>query len=189
MLLRSLAPEPATYQDLLDAPAGLLAELIQGALYLFPRPKGRHIAAASRLGGVIGPPFDFGDDGPGGWRILIEPEVHFVRDTQVVVPDLAGWRRQRMPGLPEDHRFLIVPDWICEVVSPSSEAHDRVVKRALYARFGVAWYWLLDPRAQALEALSLENGEWRPAGAFGGDDLVAAEPFSACPFPLRKLFG
>jgi Uma2 family endonuclease len=189
MLLRSLAPQPATYQDLLDAPAGLMGELIHGALYLLPRPKGRHIAAASRLGGVIGPPFDFGDQGPGGWRILIEPEVHFVRDTEVAVPGLAGWRRERMPELPEDHRFLVVPDWICEVLSPSSEPHDRVTKRALYGQFGVAWYWLLDPRAQTLETLALRDGEWRPAGTFQGDDVVRAEPFSACPFPLRKLFG
>jgi Uma2 family endonuclease len=189
MLLHAIHPDPATYQDLMDAPAGLVGELIHGSLYLFPRPKGRHIAAASRLGSIIGPPFDFGDHGPGGWRILIEPEVHFVLDREVAVPDLAGWRRNRMPELPDDHRFRIVPDWICEVLSPSSEQHDRVTKRALYGQFGVAWYWLLDPKAQTLEALALANGDWHLVGRFQGDDLVQAEPFAACPFPLKKLFG
>jgi len=189
MLLQAIHPEPATYQDLLDAPAGLVGELIHGSLYLFPRPKGRHIAAASRLGSVVGPPFDFGEGGPGGWRILIEPEIHFILDKEVSVPDLAGWRRERMPALPEDHRFRVVPDWVSEVLSPSSERHDRVTKRAIYAEFGVAWYWLVDPRAQTLEALALQQGEWQVIGRFRGDDNVAAEPFAACPFRLGKLFG
>ena len=140
------------------APENLTGEIINGELHTQPRPAGRHGEAGSVLGMHIGSPFRLGNGGPGGWWILDEPEIHFVRDTVVVVPDLAGWRRERMPNIPEGHRFEVVPDWVCEILSPSTGKKDRAKKLPLYARYGVAHAWLVDPLAQTLEALSWHEG-------------------------------
>ena len=115
--------------------------------------------------------------------------MHFVRDTEVAVPDLAGWRRERMPALPEDHRFSIVPDWVCEILSPGTARKDRALKLPLYARFGVAHAWLVDPMARTLEAFALRDGLWSLAGVFKDDDTVVAPPFDAAPFGLAVLWG
>ena len=114
---------------------------------------------------------------------------HFIRDVEVAVPDLAGWRRERMPALPEDHRFEIVPDWVCEILSPSTARKDRALKLPLYARFGVAHAWLVDPAARTLEALELREGLWSLVGVFKDEDTVAAPPFAAVPFGLAVLWG
>ncbi|MCU1349607.1 MAG: uncharacterized protein JWO56_2637, partial [Acidobacteria bacterium] len=138
---------PATYDDLLKVPDNMVAELIDGELYVSPRPRAVHGHAAAVLGAGLMPPFHFGRGGPGGWWILDEPEIHFGPriDKQVTVPDLAGWRRERMPELPDDHRFRVVPDWVCEIASPSTGRLDRVVKMPLYAKHGVAHAWIIDP--------------------------------------------
>jgi Uncharacterized protein conserved in cyanobacteria len=120
---------------------------------------------------------------------LTEPEIHFVRDTEVAVPDLAGWRRERMPILPKDHRFEVVPDWVCEVLSPSTAQKDRALKLPLYARFGVPHAWLVDPLARTLEAFELRDGLWSLTGVFKDEDTVAAPPFAAVPFDLAVLWG
>ena len=133
---------PATYQDVLDAPAHVVAELIGGTLHTHPRRAPRHARAGARLISKLGPPFDEGDGGPGGWRIFYEPELHL--DDKVLVPDLAGWRRERMPELPESAYFTLAPDWVCEILSASTRAHDLVHKRPRYAAAGIAHLWLVE---------------------------------------------
>jgi Uma2 family endonuclease len=185
----ALARDFALYDQLLTLPEHIVGEIISGQLYTQPRPTGRHTLAHSELMVELGGPFDRGRGGPGGWWILTEPEIHFTRDTEVVVPDLAGWRRERMPALPEDHRFEIVPDWICEILSPSTARKDRALKMPLYARFGVAHVWLVDPLARTLEAFELRNGHWTLVEVFKDEDLIAAPPFAAAPFSLAVLWG
>jgi len=164
-----------------------VGEIIRGALVTRPRPAARHTRAASRLGNVLGP-FDLeGPNGPGGWVILIEPELHLGAD--ILVPDLAGWRRTRMPELPDVAAFELAPDWICEVVSPSTAAIDRAEKLPRYAESGVAHAWLVDPIARTLEVLRLERGHWVLAGTHHGDARVHAEPFDAVEIELGVLWA
>lgn len=140
------APSPrATYADLEAVPPHLVAEIIDGALYTHPRPRPRHAHAYSRLGVLVGSKFDLGEGGPGGWIILDEPELHLGDD--VVVPDIAGWRRGRMPRLPEEAFFTLPPDWVCEILSPSTERLDRTAKRDIYACRGVRHLWLVNPKS------------------------------------------
>ena len=176
------------YEQLEALPEGLTGEILDGQLYAFPRPSAPHGLAASSLGDELVSPFQKGRGGPGGWWIIDEPELHFILNTEVHVPDLAGWRRERMPRLPEDQRFNVVPDWVCEVLSKSTRSIDREIKMPLYARFGVAHAWLIDPLARTLEAYALDAGEWREIGRFGGDDQVAVPPFDAVTIDLAGLW-
>jgi Uma2 family endonuclease len=177
---------PATYQDVLDAPRNMVAELIEGALHLHPRPGPPHARARSAIGVRIGGPFDSGPDGPGGWWILDEPELHFSGD--VLVPDLGGWRRERMPRLPETAWFELAPDWVCEVLSPDTRRIDLTDKRRLYAAAGVPFLWFVDPIARTLEAFALRDGKWTLISAVGGDEPVRVPPFDAISFPLAVLW-
>jgi Uma2 family endonuclease len=177
---------PATYQDVLDAPENMVAELIEGALHLHPRPAPPHVRASSSLGVRIGGPFDSGPDGPGGWWILDEPELHFADD--VLVPDLAGWRRERMSGLPETAWFELPPDWVCEVLSPGTRKLDLTDKRRIYADAGVAFLWFVEPVARTLEAFTLRGGEWTLIAALKDDETVSVPPFDAISFPLSVLW-
>src|SRR5581483_11745138 len=138
-----MVKKPATYDDLIRVPDGKVAEILDGELYATPRPAAHHARVASALGFELGVPFDAGRGGPGGWWILDEPELHLHAD--VVVPDLAGWRRERLPIIPDVAAFTLPPDWVCEVVSASTEGIDRGKKLAIYAREGVAHAWLLNP--------------------------------------------
>lgn len=183
---------PATYADLQAVPPHLVAEILCGRLVTHPRPAPRHTTAASRLGGILGASFDWGDDGPGGWWILDEPELHLADD--VAVPDIAGWRRERMPELPETAYFALPPDWVCEIISPSTERYDRGEKRDIYARHGVKHLWLLDPVQKLLETFELRDGRWLLLATWTeGDDApertAAAPPFDGAPFVLGKLWG
>jgi Uma2 family endonuclease len=177
---------PATYDDLLKVPDHLVAEIVDGELYASPRPAPRHADASSGLGGALRGPFDRGRGGPGGWRILDEPELHLGRD--IVVPDLAGWRRDHLPNLPEQAYFSVAPDWICEVVSPSTAALDRVKKLAVYARERVPHAWLVDPLAQTIEGLRLESERWTIISTCAGADIVRVEPFDAIELDLTLLW-
>jgi Uma2 family endonuclease len=177
---------PATYADLVEAPNHMVAEILDGALYTSPRPGPRHAAASSGLGGALHGPFDRGRGGPGGWWILDEPEVHLGPD--VVVPDLAGWRRARVPALPEETYFSVAPDWVCEVLSAATASVDRVKKLAIYAREGVGHAWLVDPLAQTLEVLRLEGGRWIIVATWAKADIVRAEPFDAIDLDLTLLW-
>jgi Uma2 family endonuclease len=178
----------ATYQDVLDAPEHKVAELVDGALHVSPRPAKPHARAASRLGSELIPPFDRGRGGPGGWFILDEPELHFGGD--VLVPDLAGWRLERMPVLTTDEAyFTLAPDWICEVLSPSTAKLDRSEKLAIYARAEVRHAWLVDPMLHTLEVLRLEHGRWVLRGTYRDDARVRAEPFEVFELELDALWA
>jgi Uma2 family endonuclease len=181
------AKRRATYEDLLAVPDHLVAEIINGALVTMPRPASRHARAASALGGELYGPFDRGRGGPGGWIILDEPELHLHGD--ILVPDLAGWRRERMPELPDAAAFELSPDWVCEVLSPSTAATDRAEKMPIYAREGVANAWLLDPLARTLEACRLEQGLWVILGTWRDDARVRAEPFAELELELGGLWA
>jgi Uma2 family endonuclease len=182
-------PEPrprASYADLLAVPEHLVAELVDGELFATPRPGPRHAVAASRLSAILTPPFDIGRGGPGGWRILFEPELHLGQD--VVVPDLAGWRRDRLRVLPQEAYFSVAPDWACEVVSPSTAVLDRVKKLRVYARERVPHIWIVDPLAQLLEVLRLDDGRWVIVATCAASDAVQAEPFADLAWDLSLLW-
>lgn len=150
-----------------------------------PRPAAPHSVASSSLGGELLGPFQRDRGGPGGWIILDEPELHLHGD--VVVPDLAGWRRERMPESPQGAAFELAPDWVCEVLSPSTAASDRGVKRRIYAREGIRWLWLVEPATQTLEAFTLETSAWTLAGTWHGEERVRAVPFDAIEIELGVL--
>ena len=182
----STAAAPATYQDVLDAPEHLVAELIGGTLHTHPRPAPRHASAGAGLVGKLRPAFHDGDGGPGGWRILYEPELHL--DDEVLVPDLAGWRRERMPALPDTAYFTLAPDWICEILSPSTRKIDLVRKRPIYAHAGIPHLWLIDPMEQILEAFVLGDGRWQVIAAVEDNEPVNIAPFEAITFRLGDLW-
>ncbi|MFO7692443.1 MAG: Uma2 family endonuclease [Vicinamibacterales bacterium] len=177
---------PATYDDLVKLPDNLVAEIVDGELHASPRPAVRHVRAGSVLGRKVGGPYDDGIGGPGGWWILDEPELHL--SESVLVPDLAGWRRARMPRCPDSAFFSIAPDWVCEILSPSTASLDRVQKLAIYAREHVAHAWLIDPLACTLEVLRLENGRWSILGTHARADVVRAEPFTEIDLELPALW-
>ena len=176
----------ATYEDLLQVPEHLVAEIVNGRLITHPRPAPRHLRASSRLGGELDGPFDQGRGGPGGWWILDEPELHL--GPQVLVPDLAGWQRERMPSLPETAWFELAPDWVCEVMSPSTARIDRVEKLPIYAAAGVGHVWLIDPILQTLEAFALHEAQWLLLGVCEGASPVSLPPFDAVTFDLSGLW-
>jgi Uma2 family endonuclease len=182
------AKRRATYQDILDAPEHVVAEIVDGTLYTSPRPAKPHAQAATTLVEEIGPPFKRGRGGPGGWIILLEPELHLGPD--VLVPDHAGWRRERMPVLTTDEPyFTIAPDWICEVLSPSTARLDRTAKLPVYGRAEVRHAWLIDPLLHTLEVLRLESGRWSIVSTFTDDARVRAEPFEAFELELGLLWA
>jgi Uma2 family endonuclease len=180
------APRPATYADLEAVPDHLVAEIIDGALETHPRPHPRHATAASDLSTLLGLPFRYGRGGPGGWIFMVEPELHLGRD--VVVPDLGGWRRERLPPEFKSAFIETAPDWVCEILSPSTSRIDRGPKRRLYAEAGVGHLWLLDPADGVLEGFALTGGQWLLLGTVQRGETVALPPFDAAPFPLDDLF-
>jgi Uma2 family endonuclease len=184
--MTELALRPATYEDLLRVPENLVAELIDGELFTTPRPTPRHANATSSLGADLYYAFHRGSGGPGGWWILIEPELNL--RGRALVPDISGWRRERLPILPDTATIDVVPDWVCEVQSQSTARFDRVKKLPVYAMHGVRHVWLVDPIARTLEVLRLENDHWILAGNYGGDDVVRAEPFEAVAIGLAALW-
>ncbi|HLL05970.1 MAG TPA: Uma2 family endonuclease [Myxococcaceae bacterium] len=179
--------KPATYADLEALPAHVVGELIAGELFVSPRPAAPHTVAASRLGGKLSSQFDWGDRGAGGWIILLEPELHFGED--VLVPDWAGWRRERMPRPPRTAAFTLAPDWLLEVLSPSTAALDRSAKLPVYAREGVRHVWFVDPEARTLEVLRLEGTRYTLLVTHTGLARVRAEPFEAIELELGFLWG
>lgn len=176
----------ATYQDLLDAPPYKVAEIIDGRLYALPRPAMPHVLAGSFLGDELIGPFSKGRGGPGGWWIVAEPELHL--DEDVLVPDLAGWRKARMPVYPDTAWCALPPDWVCEVLSPSTRRLDLGAKRDIYAREAVPHLWLVDPSARTLEAFELQNDRWTSIAALAGDAHVSLPPFQEISFPLTALW-
>ena len=175
----------ASYADLVALPENVLGQLIDGELFALPRPGSDHTEASTELLLLLGAPFRRGLGGPGGWRLLAEPELHL--DEDVLVPDLAGWREERFPRRSGPF-YSVVPDWLCEVLSPSTTLLDRNRKLPRYARAGVDYVWLVDPAAQTLEAFRRERDGWRLLATFCGQAKVRAEPFAAFEFPLGLLW-
>lgn len=176
----------ATYDDLRQVPDHLVAEIVDGVLYTSPRPAFRHARAGSKLGMDLSP-FDESDGELGGWWILDEPELHFGSD--VVVPDLAGWRVERMPELPDVNFSTLAPDWVCEVLSPSTARLDREKKLGVYARVQVRHTWLLDPIAKTLEVLLLKGSRWTPHATYKNNDRIRAVPFDAVEIDMAGLWA
>jgi len=186
--MQAAALQESLYESLTMLPENRVGEIIAGQLHTQPRPAGPHALASSVLNVDIGSAFHRGRGGPGGWWILVEPEVHLVRDTEVVVPDLAGWRRERMPKIPHDQRFEVVPDWVCEILSPSTAKKDRILKMPIYAHYGVPYLWLVDPLAHTLEAFQLEQGRWTVIGQYADQAEVNITPFQEISLPLGELW-
>jgi Uma2 family endonuclease len=177
----------ATYDDALQVPEHMVAEIIDGELYATPRPASPHAFAAAGIGRDLFGPFHRepgGPPAPGGWWILFEPELHLNSD--LIVPDLTGWRHEHMARVPSVAYFTQPPDWVCEIVSPTTAATDRVRKMRVYAREQVAHAWLVDPLAKTLEVYRLEQGRWAVAATYSGDERVRAEPFDAIELQLSR---
>jgi Uma2 family endonuclease len=183
------AKKEASYADVLNAPSNKVAEIIHGELVLSPRPAGPHTVAMTALTEELGPPFKRARGGPGGWIILTEPELHLDRD--ILVPDLAGWRRETMSTVTNEPYFSIRPDWVCEVLSPSTELYDRAAKVALYGAAGVSHAWLVNPLLHTLEILALSStapGQWSAIGVHHGGAKVRAQPFQEFELDLSILW-
>lgn len=177
---------PATYQDLLDAPPHMVAEIVGGTLRTHPRPATGHLYAASSLTAEIFGTYGRERGGPGGWWIIAEPELHLGVD--ILVPDLAGWRREHLPDYPDAPWIDLAPDWICEILSPSTRRIDLGPKRDIYARDGVSHLWLVDPDARTLEAFALDDGSWRLLATRTEADAIDLPPFAAVTFSLSDLW-
>lgn len=180
------AASHATYEDLVGVPDNMIGEIVHGTLVTQPRPDSLHAWVATVLNEELGGPFRRGHAGPGQWMLLFEPELHLGAD--VLVPDMAGWRRERLPEMPEASFFTLVPDWVTEVVSPFTAAHDRVDKAGIYAREAVSFFWLIDPVARTLETHVLEDARWVRTGAWKCDAKVRAVPFDAVELELGELW-
>jgi len=177
------ARRAARYEDLYDIPENMTGEIINGELIVTPKPAPRHALSAAVLGSKIHPQYHFGEGGgPGGWVLL--PEVEIMLGDELLVPDWSGWRKERFPGWPKDNWFSTAPDWVCEIVSPSTAGNDRIRKMDIYARFEVNYYWLIDPRDRTLETFMLRSAIWVRTGGFVGNDKVRAEPFAELEFDL-----
>jgi Uma2 family endonuclease len=181
-----LLKKGARYDDLCRVPDRFIAEILDGDLYASPRPALPHARATTVLLSRLGAVFDLGDE-PGGWIMLFAPELHFGND--VLVPDIAGWRRERLPSVPDVAYLTLAPDWICEVVSPATETIDRGQKLRIFTREGVASAWFVDPLRQSLEVLALESGRVVQIEAHHGSVRVSARPFAAIELELSALWS
>jgi Uma2 family endonuclease len=181
------ARKVATYEDVLDAPEHRIAQVLDGELVLRPRPARRHARVGTRLGAILDGPFDRGAGGPGGWFLLHEPELHLGSPTQILVPDLAGWRLERVTFDGEGAFFDVAPDWVCEILSPGTARIDRGRKADVYAEQGVPFLWLADPDARHVEAFRIHEGSWLRIGLFADAD-ARIPPFDAVPIDVPSLF-
>lgn len=185
----STAKKLLTWSDLLDAPDGVKAEIIAGALCMSPSARPVHGRILSKLSGQLSLGFDAesGGDLPGGWWIVAEVDIRLSR-YDIVRPDISGWRRSRMPKLPRDVPVELVPDWVCEVLSPSNEAYDRSAKMTLYAHCGIAHAWLVSPDQRLVEAYELVGGRWTVLGVWTDGAAVKVAPFDAIVLDVSGLF-
>lgn len=156
----------ATYEDLYNIPENMTGEIIDGELFVSPRPSRRHTLTATALSGEITPAYYFGRGGPGGWIILVEPEIQLGKHT--LVPDLAGWKKERFLWEEEQNPISVVPDWVCEILSPVTFRLDRVKKMSLYAEFRIGHLWMIDPEETTLEIYRLETDKWLWLGTYDG---------------------
>jgi len=172
-----VAKKTATRADLEALPESVVGEIIDGVLYTSPRPRPMHANIEGAVLVDLRGPFQRGAGGPGGWWILVEPSIELPGSLEVV-PDLGGWRRSRLPSLPEADPIRLVPDWVCEILSPGTRRHDQLIKKPFYARVGVPFLWAVDLDAHTLTAYRLAGGQWLEIGVFGETDPVRVDPFS-----------
>jgi Uma2 family endonuclease len=177
--------KPPTLADLDALPPGIVGEIIEGVLYTMTKPRMRHQRTTRKIGGRVGDPFDDGLGGPGGWWIVTEPGIE-LPNTPEIAPDVAGWRRERMPEMPVDEPIRVVPDWTCEILSPTTRSHDLDVKTPYYAKVGVAHHWLVDIEARVLTAHQLESSEWRVIGRYSNETEARIPPFDAVPLNVAS---
>ncbi|MEL6299436.1 MAG: Uma2 family endonuclease [Pseudomonadota bacterium] len=180
------APRPATPADLEELPEDMVGQIVYGTLHAHPRPAPRHSRAQHRLSGEIDGPFDRGTSGPGGWIFLTKPELHL--GPHIFVPDIAGWKRDRLTPFPETAYVETPPDWVCQVLSPATAKVDRTDKVKIYADFGVPHAWYVDPDARTLEAFALQDRTWLLMATFKDAEPVTAPPFEVHTFPLSNLW-
>jgi Uma2 family endonuclease len=182
------ARRPATWEELLATPDdGRIYEVLAGNLEAQPRPRPSHGRTQALLAGELSGPFDRGRGGPGGWWLVIEPDVELDAHN-IVAPDIAGWRRERMPVFTDERPIAVRPDWICEVVSPSNRRRDRGPKADLYQRVGVPHYWILDSEERTLEAFENRSAAWVRLGAWSDGDSARIPPFDAISLEVGGLF-
>ena len=173
--------KPPTLADLDALPPGIVGEIIEGVLYTMTKPRMRHQLIGLEIGSDLLDPFGKGRGGPGGWWIVTEPGIELPDETKEISPDVAGWRRVRMPEMPIDEPIRVVPDWVCEILSRNTRRHDLVVKMPYYASIGVAYAWLVDLEAHVLIAHRLESGAWRTIGTYSDETEARIEPFDVMP--------
>lgn len=183
------APRLATFEDLSRLPEDARAEVLGGTVITSPAPLPKHSKAQRALGRFVGGPFDddHGYGGPGGWWIFVEVDVQ-LGPHDVVRPDIAGWRRERLQDPGDQRPILVAPDWVCEVLSLSTAAHDKITKRELYARSGIAHYWIVDVDAHTLEAFELVNQRWVLIGTYGDDAVARIPPFEQIELAVGRIF-
>ena len=177
--------KPPTLEELDALPPGIVGEIIEGVLYTMTKPRMRHQRTTRKISGGVGEPFDDGRDGPGGWWIIPEPGIE-LPNTPEISPDVAGWRRDRMPEMPVDEPIRVVPDWVCEILSKTTRRHDLEVKRPYYAKVGVAYHWLVDIDARLLTAHRLESSDWRLIGTYSNETGARIPPFDAVPLDVAS---
>jgi len=182
----SILGRSATFMDLEQVPEGLIGEILEGDLWVSPHPASRHSHTLVTLTTELVPPFQHGNGGPGGWHLLSEMEVFLGGD--VLVPDLAGWRRDRKLRLMDQTRIIDIPDWVCEILSKSTEKIDRGLKARIYARAGIRHMWLVDPHKRTIEVFRLAANGWVHTQMVEGDAIAVAEPFEAAGFPLSRIW-
>jgi Uma2 family endonuclease len=181
----------ATIQDLEALPEGSRTELINGRLSALPRPTGAHLKATNELFYELQGPFSRKKGGPGGWLFVIEPQLYLVGKKgreHSMIPDIAGWRRERLAEVPRSYRFDITPDWVCEVISESSRVQDRQEKPPIYLSCGVSFYWLIEPEARELEVWKAAEDVWQVFGVFSREDKVKAASFGEVELDLSVLW-
>lgn len=178
----------ATYEDVLNAPPNMIAQVVFGVLHTHGRSI-PHASVSSNLGGMLAGPFRQREGGPGGWALLDAPELHLGDEPDIVVPDLAGWRRERMPHVPRAAFVELAPDWVCEVLSPSTQKLDRADKMQVYLREQVRHVWLVDPLEQIVEVYRLDGDAWIRAAIHHGAGRVRVEPFDAVELDLADLWA
>lgn len=178
---------PPTLADLDALPSGVKGEILDGVLYTMTRPRARHQAVGSAVLSELRGPFQLGRGGPGGWWILPEPGIELPGSPEIS-PDLAGWRKDRLPELPSDRSIQVAPDWVCEVLSPTTRGYDLVTKRRFYAKHRIAWLWYVDPSDETLLVLRNDDGQWAERGIFAGDEIARAEPFDSIDLPMADLW-
>lgn len=182
--MRDPARRTATYQDVLNAPAHLVAEIIDGDLLLHPRPSTVHADAATGIVSVLAPLRRRGGDSPGGWQVLFGPELHLF--DEILVPDVAAWRRERLPRIPQAAFLTLAPDWVCEILSPATARLDRSKKMRSYARNRVEYLWLVDPGVQLLEVFRLGGEFWQQVAVATGSERVRMPPFEEIELELAQ---